>query len=258
MGAGAPTITVERQGGVARVALDRPERRNAISLALRRELATALGDLAADPAVGALILAGNGPVFCAGGDLDELAALDGREAAIERLEAGNRMVQALAAFPVPTVAAVRGAAAGAGAALALACDFLVAGGSAELRLPFVGIGLAPDAGSSWLLPRRLGLPAALRVALLGGRLDAGALAAAGVADAVVADADVDAEADRLAQRLAAQPRAAVVAAKRLLAAGAESTLEAALGAELEVQVDLLGGADFRAALDRRKEAAGAR
>lgn len=240
-------LSVEYRDATAWVRLDRPAVRNAIDVALRRELAEALAALAVDERLHALVLTGNGSAFCAGGDLTDLAAADGTGSR-DRLTAGNRMVRALFDFPVPTVAAVNGVAAGAGCGLVLACDVVLAAESAWFQMSFVGMGLGPDAGTSALLPARVGVGRARSALLLGERLTAAEAHAAGLVDRVVPDDRLAAEAELLAERFARSPRPALVATKYLLNRGLG--LGAALEAEADSQVLLLSGPEHRAARDR--------
>lgn len=241
------TVVVERRGRVAWVTLDRPAARNAVNLRMRVELADTLERLAGDDGLHALVLTGRGETFCAGGDVVELAQERTPAEDVERMAAGNRMIAALHGFPVPTVAAVHGAAAGAGCGLALACDLVYAGESARFVLSFVALGLAPDAGASVLLPARLGPGRAKELLLLGGSLTATEAAAAGLVDRVVPDERLLAEVETVAETLAGRSRPALVATKRLLDHRVD--LAGALAAELEAQVALLATAEHRAARD---------
>ncbi|PZF83348.1 enoyl-CoA hydratase/isomerase family protein [Jiangella anatolica] len=250
------TVVVERRDRVAWVILDRPAVRNAVDLRMRVELADALDRLAGDDDLHALVLTGRGETFCAGGDLAELAQPRTPAEAADRMAAGNRMIAALHGFPVPTVAAVHGAAAGAGCGLALACDLVYAAASARFVLSFTGLGLAPDAGASVLLPARLGPGRTKELLLLGGTLDAVDAAGAGLVDRVVPDDRLLAEVETVARTLADRSRPALVATKRLVDRHVD--LASALAAELDAQVALLATSEHRAARDAFLARKGAR
>lgn len=237
-------MLVDVRDAVAWVTLDRPEVRNAISLALRRDLAELFGALAGDESVRVLVLAGNGPAFCAGGDVRELAAPRTPQEDAERVADGNRMIERLHRLPFPTIAAVHGAVAGAGAALALACDLVLAAESTTFRFSFVHLGLGPDAGASALVPARVGAARARELFLLGGSLDAAEALAAGLVNRIVPDDRLGAAAADLAGELSRRSAPALAATKRLLAGPG---LADALDRELTEQVALLATAEHRAA-----------
>jgi len=187
----------------------------------------------ADPAeVGAALLVGEGASFCTGGDVRAFVDAADRGAYVAALaEAFHEMITAIVTCAVPVVAAVRGWAAGAGMSVVCAVDIAVAGRSTRLRPAYPGIGFSPDGGLSWTLPRVVGAGHARRILLTDEVLDAETAAALGVVAAVVDDADVLAEAERLAARLADGPTVAFGRIKALLAASAEATLSEQLAAE---------------------------
>jgi 2-(1,2-epoxy-1,2-dihydrophenyl)acetyl-CoA isomerase len=187
----------------------------------------------ADPAeVGAALLVGEGAGFCTGGDVRAFADAADRGAYVAALaEAFHEMITAIATCAVPVVAAVPGWAAGAGMSVVCAVDFAVAGRSTRLRPAYPGIGFSPDGGMSWTLPRLVGAGHARRILLTDEVLDAETAAALGVVATVVDDADVLAEAERLAARLADGPTVAFGRIKTLLAASPEATLSEQLAAE---------------------------
>jgi 2-(1,2-epoxy-1,2-dihydrophenyl)acetyl-CoA isomerase len=240
-------LLIQRSNASITVTLNRPHRRNAIDLALRSELADVLERLSDDDGLHSLVLRGAGPVFCAGGDVHELADVRTRDAADHRLREGNRMATALISFPVPTIAVLQGTAAGAGASLALACDVVVPVSGASIRCSFGHLGLAPDAGASFLL-QRLGAFEARRLALTSGSVSAERLVTLGVADRTLDSEQIDAEIDRLVGLFAELSRSSLVATKRLLATGPAS-VNVALDDERLAQLELLGGPDFA----RRRE-----
>lgn len=249
-------IATSRAGAVGIIVLDRPAQLNALGRAGFEALAAALASFAADRSVRALVLTGRGRAFCAGADLTDpmmggelppeargpacLAALAGPM---------NGAIRAIRSAPVPTVAAVNGIAAGGGVGLALAADIVLAAETARFVLPFVPrLGIVPDLGTSWHLARHLGRARALALALTGEALAAGEAAAQGLIWRAVPDAALEAEALALAQRLAAGPMTAAVAARRLMDAALDRGLEAQLDAEAATQAALVGGAEAVEAL----------
>jgi 2-(1,2-epoxy-1,2-dihydrophenyl)acetyl-CoA isomerase len=236
----------ELDGSVLTLTLDRPDRRNALTGVVLDALRQALDDL--DDAVRVVVLTGAGKGFCAGQDLaDEAVAAEGADlgATVERWNAG---VRAIRAARVPVVAAVNGVAAGAGANLALACDLVVAARSARFLEPFAGLGLVPDGGGTWLLPRLVGPQRAAAMTLLGAPLSATDAAAWGLIAEVVDD---DAFADRIgaiAATIAGLPPQGVAATKRLLQVSVDADLDTQLDRERDEQRDRGAGEEYRDAL----------
>ncbi|MFB9205988.1 enoyl-CoA hydratase-related protein [Nonomuraea spiralis] len=222
---------------VATLTLDRPESMNSLTAELKAALLKAVGRAAADPEVRAVLLTGSGRAFCAGQDLrehaDNLAA--GRGLANTVREHYNPVVELIATMPKPVVAAVNGVAAGAGAALAFACDLRVASDRAKFALAFAGIGLAPDSGASWTLQRLVGRGRATELMLLGEPLDAPRALELGLVTRVVPADDLLKTAHELAVRLAAGPTAAYAATKRALAHAATHSLADSLALEADLQ-----------------------
>lgn len=205
-----PTIEVTRAGPVAILALTAEATRNALSVAMQRDMLAALDLLAADESVGALILTGRGKSFCSGADLGGLVAERGETLGetVARLmdEVTHKLILRLRDFEVPVIAAVNGAAAGAGASLALACDIVVAAENAAFLFPFAPkLGLIPDCGATWHLARRVGPARALSLALTGERLSAVEAARIGLIAEAVADATLHERALALATAAAAAP-----------------------------------------------------
>lgn len=190
---------------------------------------------ALDPAgTGAVLLVGEGASFCTGGDVRAFATADDRGAYVRALaDTFHRFITALVECPVPVVVGVPGWAAGAGLSIVCASDLAVAGRSTYLRPAYPGIGFSPDGGMSWTLPRIVGAGRARHILLTDQVLDADAALAAGIVTAVVDDADVRAEAENTARRIAQGPTAALGRIKRLLAASPDNALAAQL--ELEAQ-----------------------
>jgi 2-(1,2-epoxy-1,2-dihydrophenyl)acetyl-CoA isomerase len=235
-------------GGVARLTLNRPDRLNSFNDAMHAEVRDALALLRIDESVRVLVLTGAGRGFCAGQDLGDRAVMPGDAmpdlgASIERNY--RPLVLALRALPMPVVAAVNGVAAGAGANLALACDLVIAAKSASFIQAFSRIGLIPDSGGTYFLPRLVGDARAIGLAMLGDKLGAEDAAAWGLIWRVVDDATFAAEVDALAQKLAAAPTRALAAIKDTLRASARNTLEAQLDLERDVQRELGGSSDYR-------------
>jgi 2-(1,2-epoxy-1,2-dihydrophenyl)acetyl-CoA isomerase len=252
-----PTITTALDDGVFTLTLNRPERLNAFTLAMHADLAAAF-DAAEAAGARALILTGAGRGFCSGQDLEERKAVADPATPAPDLAEGlrrrfNPLILRLRALPFPTVAAVNGVAAGAGCAVALACDIVLAGRSASFLQAFARIGLAPDAGSSFFIPRLVGRARAAAMMLLAEPIPAAQAEAWGLVWRMVEDDALQAEAMAVARRLAAGPGGSHRAIRVLLDAGLG--LAAQLDAEAEQQGRLGRLADYRegvrAFLDKR-------
>jgi 2-(1,2-epoxy-1,2-dihydrophenyl)acetyl-CoA isomerase len=235
------SLADERSPSVAVVTLNRPERRNALSVEVKDALVEALEKVGSDPGVRAVVLAGSGKSFCVGQDLGEHAAALSADAAtafdtVERHY--NPIVRALATMPKPVVAAINGGAVGAGLGFALACDFRVAAESATFATAFAAIGLTADSGLSASLVHSLGAAKATELLLLGEPFDAAQALQWGLVRAVVPDAEVLDTALQLARTLAAGPTAAYAEIKKALALGAVSPLDTVLAAEGAAQARL--------------------
>jgi 2-(1,2-epoxy-1,2-dihydrophenyl)acetyl-CoA isomerase len=205
---------------------------------MARELQRMLDGHAADPGVRALVLTGAGRAFCAGQDLAEVLPPDGSrgpEVSDVIAESYNPLVQRIAALEKPIVCAVNGVAAGAGANIALACDLVLAAKSASFIQAFVNIGLVPDSGGTFFLPRLVGMARAKSLALLGERLSAEQALAWGLIHAVHEPDKLMAEAEALAAKLAAMPTLALGLTKRALHASLDSSLEKQLELERTLQ-----------------------
>ena len=253
---GYQTILVDRADGVATVTLNRPEARNAIDLVMRRELLAALDDLEADGAVRAVILTGASAHFSAGGDVKTMAAkrqtaADGRA----RVESLNRFVIRLFEFPKPTIAMVDGFAVGAGCNIALACDMVIAADRARFGEVFAKIGLVPDGGGTWLLPRLVGLAKAKELVFSADIIDAAEALRIGLVNRVVPAAELEKTTRALAARIAAGPPGALGLAKALLNRSATTDLPTALGFEAYAQAQAVTSDDHvegvRAFLEKR-------
>jgi 2-(1,2-epoxy-1,2-dihydrophenyl)acetyl-CoA isomerase len=245
-----PVLIVEREGAVARLTLNRPHARNALTLALVDELAAALESLASDSAVRALVLTGAGGAFCAGADLKTVMSegpdlRSNPEAHIERF---HRVIRAIDRAPQPVIAAVEGPAAGFGCDLALACDLRVVAPSASFQEVFVRIGLMPDGGGTFLLPRLVGLGRALELMMLGEPVAGPRALELGIANRLAPEGGLQAEAMALATRLAAGPPLALARIKRAARDSLSGTLDDALRRECKGQGELLASEDSVAAV----------
>lgn len=228
------TILLERDGALARITLDRPDRHNALTTSMKEELAAAVGEAAADDAVRAVVLAANGRSFCVGQDLGEHAEAlaDGADAAFATVRAHyTPIVRGLMTMPKPVVAAVSGACMGAGLGFALACDHRVFAADARLGTAFSAIGLTFDSGLSYTLPRAVGVQRAAELMLLTASFSPEQAISWGVGGEIAEDPI--ARATEVAGRLAAGPTVAYAQTKRMLLD--LPSLEAALEAEAEGQ-----------------------
>lgn len=237
------TIRFDNDDGLAVVTLDRPDTRNALNTRMRAEITHALTRAAAGARV--LVLTGAGQAFCSGQDLG-----DSRTAAAIDIERTLRdeyepMLRAITGAEIPVIAAVNGPAAGAGANLALAADVVIAAHSACFMQAFAKIGLVPDAGGTYILPRAMGLPKAMGAALFSGRIDAEDAAAMGMIWEAVADMDFAAHWRSRARQLADGPTLAYKGIKRLMRASLGNGLGDQLALEAEVQGEMGDSRDFK-------------
>jgi 2-(1,2-epoxy-1,2-dihydrophenyl)acetyl-CoA isomerase len=232
------TIEFEIAAGVASIALNRPERLNSFNGEMHAELRQVLGRVEQADDVRAVILTGRGRGFCAGQDLSDRAVAPGadRPQLSDSLEQNyNPLVRRLRALPKPVVCAVNGVAAGAGANVALACDIVVAARSARFIQPFCRIGLIPDSGGTWFLPRLVGRARALGLAMLGDTVSAEQAHAWGMIWQVVDDDALETTAHALAAHLATQPTYGLGLMKRAFDASGANSLDAQLDLERELQ-----------------------
>jgi len=255
----ADDLQEARAGGVATITFNRPARRNAITAAMFERLLPLLEALAADDAVGAVVLTGAGSAFSAGGDVGEMADRDPAETPADATRTLRRRMDAarlLHEMPKPTIAMMRGPAAGAGLCLALACDLRFAGASARFTTAFARMGYAGDYGGSWFLPRLVGPAKARELYFTADALDAGEALRIGLVNRVLADDDLPAHVGALAQALAAGPRVALREIKRNLNLADEASLVETLDAEAAAQIRCRLSADHREAarafLEKRK------
>lgn len=242
-------LLLERQGHVAIVTLNDPSRRNALSLALAQSLSSTVTSLSSDASVGALVITGAPPAFSAGAVLDDLDGADE-----ERLKGIYEGFLAVARFPRPTLAAVNGAAVGAGLNLALSCDVRIVGRGARFESRFADLALHPGGGHTWMLGRLLGPQGAAAVVLGGEVLDGEGAVRHGLAWRCVDDRDVVAEAVRLASHAAAMPSGFL---SRLTysvrSMGDVNSRDEAVAIELEQQLWSIGQPEFRQRLRALKK-----
>ena len=246
-----PLVLISDSGAVRTLSLNRPAALNSFTTGLHAELLAALEAAAADSSVRCVVLTGAGRAFCAGQDLaDPSVAPDPTPGAPKDLghvisTYYGPLVARLRSMPVPVVAAVNGVAAGAGANLALCCDLVVAGRSASFIQAFTKIGLVPDTGGTWLLPRLVGPARALGIAMLGDKLPAEEAARIGLIWQCVDDAALADTAAALASRLAGMPTRALVATREAMAAAQNLDLGAALAEEARIQREMGNADDYR-------------
>lgn len=240
-------VVLQDDGPVARLVLNRPEKINAFSVGMHADLQSALAQLQARPPR-VLVISGNGRGFCAGQDLGErelVARGDDVDLGDSIERTYNPLIRALQACEFPVIAQVHGVAAGAGCGLAFACDLVYAARSAFFVQSFVRIGLAPDSGVSWQLPRRVGLSRALGMALLAERVTAPQAADWGLIWSCVDDDALASTVDKAAAELAALPERALAMTKKLIRAGDHLTLDQQLDLERDTQRELGRAGDYR-------------
>lgn len=244
-------VLVSHDAGIRTLTLNRPKALNSFIGAMHEELAAALAAAAADREVRCVVLTGSGRGFCAGQDLADAAVAPNLEPGGRPTDIGDaieRYYKPLAirvrSMPVPVVAAVNGVAAGAGANLALCCDLVVAARSASFIQAFAKIGLIPDCGGTWLLPRLVGRANALALALLGDKLSAEDAERLGLIWRCVDDAVFEADVRGVAMRLAAMPTRALVAARLAIDAAQHLDFGAALSHEATLQRELGAAHDY--------------
>jgi 2-(1,2-epoxy-1,2-dihydrophenyl)acetyl-CoA isomerase len=229
------TITFTVEAGIARLTLNRPDKLNSFNTEMHAELRTALDSIQNDTSLRVLVLSGAGRAFCAGQDLADRAMqmVDGKMPDIGNVVEANYkpLVLRLQNLRVPTIAAVNGIAAGAGASVALACDLVVATKSASFLQAFSKIGLIPDTGGTWFLPQRIGMARAMGLALLADKLPAEKAAEWGLIWSCVEDAEFAGAVDALAKQLSTAPTKALVRTRQAMHAAPGHTLEQQLSME---------------------------
>jgi 2-(1,2-epoxy-1,2-dihydrophenyl)acetyl-CoA isomerase len=243
------TILLLRTGAAATIVLNRPERMNAWSNALSRDLLDVLRDVAADDAVRAVMLTGAGKAFCSGADLKEGAANAAENNGVLDTDGiltrwYHPIVTAIREMPKPVISAVNGPAAGAGLSLALAADLVVAKESAYFLLAFVNIGLVPDGGSSLFVPARIGFARAAEMAMLGEPVPAGQAKDIGLINAAYPDDEFEQKTAELLTRLANGPTRSYAGAKRELNHWVYARMAEHLALEASIQGEMAGSKDF--------------
>ena len=236
--------------GIATLTMHRPEARNALSNEMRDALSEWLHRIERDDDVRCVVLTGSGDHFMSGGDVKSFVDLEAMEPderwsyMAHRIHDLHTVMFAMRRMEKPIIAKVRGAVAGAGVSFAATCDLVIASDDAFFVLAYVNIGTSPDGSSTWFLPKAIGLKKAMEMAMLGDRHTAEEMREAGLVNWVVPAADLDAEAGRLARRLADGPTRAIGAAKRLLTTSWEHQMERQLQLEAEAFADCALTGDF--------------
>ena len=239
------TIILEQDGPIARITLNRPDRLNSFTAAMHAELAQAL-EAASEARV--IVLTGAGRGFCAGQDLNDRAvSADGHptDLGLTVETSWNPLIRRLASMPQPVIARVNGVAAGAGANIALACDLVVAARSAKFIQSFSAIGLIPDSGGTWVLPRLVGHARAMGLALTGEPLPAEKAEEWGMIWKCVDDDELDGEVDALAQKLSALPPLGLASIKQMIRESWEHDLEKELVRQRDAMRRLGFSEDYR-------------
>ncbi|MDQ3556142.1 MAG: enoyl-CoA hydratase [Gemmatimonadota bacterium] len=245
---GDAAIRFRTENGTAWITLNRPERLNAFAGTMRDDLLQALECAADDRATRVVVIGGAGRGFCAGADVEvisDLLARGDEEAFAELVSAGTRVVRRLRSLPCPVVAAVNGPAAGAGASLAIACDLRIASSRASIGFTFNRIGLHPDWGATYRLPRLVGAGRASELILSGRMVAAEEAERIGLFERVVPDERFPDEVQRLADELTAKPPLAMAAAKRSLWRSPDAELEEMMAVEAEAQLRCFRSSDVR-------------
>jgi len=244
--------------GVGRITLNRPDKLNAFAGTMREEIAQAVGDMAADDSVRTIVITGAGRAFCAGADVSYMKTLtDSGDVDSFRLlvEAGRNVVTTIRATPKPVIASINGPAAGGGANLALACDFRIASDRAAIGQTFTRVGLMPDWGGTYLLPKLVGSSKALQLVLSGEMVAADEALRLGLFDRVVQHEQLAGETDDYARSLVDKPPLAMALAKSTIYSSEAGTMERVLQLELEHQLRCFQSEDakegLRAFLEKR-------
>jgi len=244
-------ITWDKDGGVATITLNRPRALNALNAAMIDELLDAVRRAAGDEEVKVLLLTGAGRAFCLGADVSEFSqALEQptRDPLRELLSKSQEIVRTLASMPKPAIAAINGFATGLGLDLALACDLRIATERAKLGETFITMGLVPDGGGTFFLPRLVGLAKAAEMIFLGDPLSPSEAERIGLINHVIPNQDLERAARQLADRLAKGPSLAIGLAKRALRKNLSGDLDSALNLEAQSQEACLASEDHREAV----------
>jgi enoyl-CoA hydratase/carnithine racemase len=216
-----PDVFISNDGPVRKIRMNRPEKKNALTLAMYESMANAIEDAGKSDSVRCLIIAGTQDVFCAGNDLNDFIVMARSGSLGEPIV---RFLHTLARCEKPIVAAVSGAAVGVGTTMLLHCDQVIASDSAVLLTPFVSLGLLPEAGSSLIAPRLMGHARAFSLLIMGKPLTAEQARSAGIVNTVVPAAELDGQALNIAREIAGLPPESVIAARRLMRGSVEETI----------------------------------
>lgn len=246
------TILLEISNGAARLTLNRPDRLNSFNIQMHEEVQAALDEIENDKSVRTLLLTGAGRGFCAGQDLSDRAVAPGGDAvdlgeSVEKRY--NPLIRRLTSLPMPVVCAVNGVAAGAGASIAFACDIVLAAKSAKFVMSFANIGLVPDSGGSWALPRLAGQARALGLALTGDPLPAETAANWGLIWKCVEDESLADETDTIIGKFAAAPTRGLAETKKLIRTAFTRPLDEQLDLERDQMRELGRSDDYREGVD---------
>jgi 2-(1,2-epoxy-1,2-dihydrophenyl)acetyl-CoA isomerase len=241
------TVLYDFDSGVATITLNRPEAMNSLTVELKVALLEAVARAGSDPAVRAVVLTGAGRAFCAGQDLRELAEGEAAGKGLDRtvVDHYNPLVLALTEMPKPVIAVVNGVAAGAGAALAFACDLRLISEKGSFMMAFTKVGLGPDSGASWTLPRLVGRAKAIELLLMATPVDAHTAVSLGLANQIAAPE----EAHDFAVRLASGPTAGYAAVKQAVNFAESNDLATTLAKEAELQDEVAATKDHRVAVE---------
>ncbi len=234
----ATEVRVEREGGVMRLVLNRPESLNSVNGPMTYQLESAFDEAAKDPQVRVVVLTGEGRGFCSGADLQRERAKDTSGNNESLLTVINRLIPKITGLNKPVVGAINGVAAGVGASFALACDLVIAKESAYFLLAFARIGLMPDGGATLLVPALVGRSRAMEMAMMADKIPAPKAEEWGLIYRSVPDGEFDGAVKEVAEKLAAGPTQSYAASKRAINASTLALLEDALGREAEGQAKL--------------------
>lgn len=246
------TIQYEKSGGAARLTLNRPDRLNSFTVEMHSEVRAVLDDIENDASIRTLLLTGAGRGFCAGQDLADRAVAPGGDAVDlgESVEQRyNPLIRRLTSLPMPVICAANGVAAGAGASIAFACDIVIAAKSAKFIMSFANIGLVPDSGGSWTMPRLVGQARALGMALTGDPVSAEQAADWGLIWKCVDDSALTEETNALLLKFAAAPTRGLAETKKLIRTAFTRPLDEQLDLERDKMRELGFSDDYKEGVD---------
>ncbi len=247
------TVNTHVDGSIATISLNRPENLNALNEELGRDLEQALAGVAQDQTIRVCLLTGSNDTFMAGGDIKYFGgALNSGKGPDEfntLFKSVHNVIRTINTMPQPVVAVVRGSAAGYGLSLMASCDLAVAATDTVFTLAYCHLGVSPDGGSTWSLPRLIGQRKALEIALLGDRFDGTAAQQMGLVNFAVAPDELDQAAQDLAARLARGPREALAKTKRLIRSSFDNDADTQLNLEQQSFLSCVSGAEFSEGVD---------